>query len=86
MTPEDALIAMDRIEELRDAIAEGLHRTLIEDPDGFWDAFFETLNSFRNDPTRELAERLIRSGAVHGLTRIGDIPAILVDDAERSKQ
>jgi hypothetical protein len=86
MTVDDALLAMARADELHDGtaaravIVEALHHKLLEDPENFWEAFFEALNELRPDPMRELAERLLRSGAVHELTRISDIPAIVADE------
>ncbi len=85
MEVTDSLLAMARTEELLDGtearavIVESLYRTLQESPEDFWDAFFDALNSFRDDPTRELAERLIRTGAVNGLTTIADLKDILAD-------
>jgi hypothetical protein len=85
MTIDDALVAMARSEELLDGtearavIVESLYRTLLESPEDFWESFFDALNSFRDDPTRELAERLVRSGAVHGLTNLADLKDILAE-------
>jgi hypothetical protein len=85
MTVDDALKAMARAEELLDGsearsrVVESLCCILLESPEDFWDAFFDALNSFRDDPTRELAERLIRTGAVHGLTTIADLKDILAE-------
>lgn len=91
MTVDDALIAMARTDELDDGtdaravIVEALHRKLLEDPENFWDAFFEALNELRPDPVREVAERLLRSGAVTEDTTIADIPVILAWDSARQQ-
>ncbi len=83
MTTDDALLAMARTEELLDGtearalVVEKLYRQLFDDPESFWEEFFAALNSFRDDPTKELAERLLRSGAVNGLTSIADLRSIL---------
>jgi hypothetical protein len=87
MTPEIALDIMaflDRhhngTEERTRAITE-MHRELIERPETFYEYLMEHLGDLHDDPTRHLAERLLRSGAVHGLTSIADIPSILEADA-----
>ncbi len=85
MKVEDALIAMRCIDEQNDgsearaAIVATLHQKLMEDPENFWDTFFETLNALQDDPFRELAEQMLRSGAVHGLTTIADARNMLAD-------
>lgn len=68
MTVDDALIWAARIDELNDGTIERgiitarLHIKLLEDPSNFPDEFFATSNDLRDDPTRELAERLMREG------------------------
>lgn len=87
MTISDALLAMARTDELRDGtearaiIVAALHRRLLEDPNSFWDAYFEMLSALDPSPFRVLAEKLLRGGAVHGMTTIADLPAILEADA-----
>jgi hypothetical protein len=93
MTPDDYLLWCAQIDELNDgsqqraAIVVRLHQKLIDAPDDDFPTFyFETLASLRDDPMRELAERLLRSGAVHGLTRISDIPAIVADEYQSKER
>jgi hypothetical protein len=87
MTVDDALLAMAAIEQQHDGtdaravIVEALHRKLLEAPADFWEFYFETLSAIDPSPYRLLAERLLRSGAVHGLTTIADLPAILAAEA-----
>ncbi|MBW4039205.1 MAG: hypothetical protein HIU91_10085 [Acidobacteria bacterium] len=85
MEVTDSLLAMARTEELLDGtearalVVEKLYRQLFDDPESFWEEFFAALNSFRDDPTRELAARLVRTGAVNGLTTIADLREILTE-------
>jgi hypothetical protein len=64
----------------RMVLVEALHRHLLEDPENFWDFWFETLNAQHNH-YREIAERLLRSGVVNDDTTFADIPAIVAWDA-----
>ncbi|MDP9038402.1 MAG: hypothetical protein M3O02_03885 [Acidobacteriota bacterium] len=85
MNVEDALKAMSCIDqqhdgtEARAVIVDALHRKLLEAPETFWDAFFEVWDTLRPNNTRDLAERLLRTGAVHGLTTLGDAASVLKD-------
>jgi hypothetical protein len=85
MKVDDAIAAMARVDELHDGtearaeLVKKLHERLIEDPEGFWDFFFETMEA--DNPVRAQAERLLRSGAVNAQTSIGDLGAVLAWDA-----
>lgn len=87
MTIDDALKVMSSIDgqndgsETRMAIAEALHHKLLEDPETFWELFWESVSRAAPNHIREQAERLIRSGAVTEETTFSDIPAILAWDA-----
>lgn len=68
MTVDNALSAMASIDALENGTAERaavvaeLHLKLLQDPEGFFDCFFETLEGLRDDPMRLLCERLMREG------------------------
>jgi hypothetical protein len=87
MTIDDVLRTMAVIDgqndgsQARAVLVEALHLKLLEDPENFWEFYFDTLNAAHPSPYRILAERLLRSGAVNEETTIGDIPAILAWDA-----
>jgi len=89
MTTEQKLAALDRANELRDGtktrdeIVDKLLRTLIERPDEFWNEFFSFTATL--EPSYRQAERLITSGAVHGLTRISDLPDVVQADFEEQQ-
>ena len=74
MTLDDAVRAMSVIEGLRDGsganavIVQALNRKLLEDPENFWEFYFETLNAAHPNPYSALAERLLRGGTVSEAT------------------
>jgi hypothetical protein len=86
MTIDDALRAMAVIDgqndgsQARAALVEALHRKLIEAPENFWEEFFAMLDAAQPSPTRQIAEHLLRSGAVTTEMTFGDVPAILAWD------
>ena len=92
MTVEDALKAMTAIDgqndgsDARMALAEALYLKLLEDPENFWEFFWESVNARQPSHARELSERLLRSGAVTEATTFDDIPAILAWDAAAMEQ
>jgi hypothetical protein len=83
MTVDDALKALATIEGQRDGtearaiIVAALTEQLLKNPEEFWDVYIDTMSALDPSPFRALAERLLRSGAVHGMTTIADLPAIL---------
>lgn len=52
----------------------------------FWQRYLELLEELKPSPERQLAERLILKGAVHGLTRISDIPSIVEDEYQSNER
>ena len=91
MKVEEALRAMTTIDGLYDGTPErgafvvDMHRKLIQNPSGFWDALFERLCCDSPSPERQTAERLLRSGAVTETTTFGEIAAILAAEAREQK-
>lgn len=89
MTIEDAVKAMGVIEaqnngtEARATLVEALNQKLLENPEVFWDFYFETLDAAGPNMYRELAERLLRSGAVDERTTLTELPAIVAWDAAK---
>lgn len=87
MTVDDALRAMATIDgqndgsEARMVLVEALHRKLLENPETFWEFFWESVIAATPNHVREQAERLLRSGVVTEETTFDDIPAILAWDA-----
>lgn len=86
MTTDEAVKLMATIDALYDgteermALVKKLHSTLIEAPDTFLETFYEALNGENGNHYRDLAERLLRSGAVTEETTFGDIDAIMAWD------
>jgi hypothetical protein len=76
MSIDDALKALATIEGQR-----ALTEQLLKNPEEFWDVYIDTMSALDPSPFRALAERLLRSGAVHGMTTIADLPAIFAAEA-----
>lgn len=91
MTVDDALKAMAAIDgqndgsNMRKALVEILYRKLLDDPENFWETYFEAMSETRPNDYREQAKRLLRSGVVTEDTTFGDIPTIIAWDAARSR-
>lgn len=90
MTTEDALITMDRIDDLdngtvsRYELVNRLYEKLLTDPEELWQTFLESLEAEKPNAYREMAERLLKSGAVNEHTTIADIvPLMEWDRAEQ---
>ena len=81
MTIEDAVKAMGVIEaqnngtEARAVLVEKLNQRLIENPESFWDYYLAVLDAAGPNSYRDLAERLLRSGAVDERTTLTELPA-----------
>ena len=87
MTVDDALKAMAVLDgqqdgtEARALIVKALTKQLLQDPERFWDFYFETLNTANPSPYKRLAEELLKGGAVDETTTFGEAFALVDGEA-----